>query len=109
MHACSVGIRIVHDFIVFNICSVNAACMLASVACGLHATYTQCVSLACLHHSCVCGICRICVQVSVACVQLECYLPGACIHRACMQCMCIKLVTFLHVVCLCMYECNFTI
>ncbi len=45
------------------------------------------------------------MQVSVACVQLECSLPGACIHCVCLQCMCSKLVAFLHVVCLCKHEC----
>jgi hypothetical protein len=44
------------------------------------------------------------MQVHVACVQLECCLHGACKHCVCIQFMCSKLVTFLHLVCLCMHE-----
>ncbi len=79
--------------------------MHACVACGLHAKCTQCMSLACLQHSCRCSLCYICVQVSVAYVQLECCLHGACIHHVCIQYMCSKLVAFLHIECLYMHEC----
>jgi hypothetical protein len=44
------------------------------------------------------------MQVRVACVQLECCLHGACKHCVCIQFMCSKLVTFLHLVCLCMWK-----
>ncbi len=73
-----------------------------------HVVYVQhahSVSLACLQHTCACSICGICDAGECGMCQLECFLRGARIHRVCIQCICSKLVGFLHVVCLCMHEC----
>jgi hypothetical protein len=69
-------------------------------ACNMHTM--------CLWHACSILVYVIYVayvmQVSVACVQLECFLCGPCIHCVCIRCMCIELVAFLHVV---QYACGF--
>jgi hypothetical protein len=73
-----------------------------------HAVWMQYAHSGCLWHACSILVYVMYVayvmQVSVACVQLECFLCGSCIHRVCICCMCIELVAFLHVV---QYACAF--
>jgi hypothetical protein len=61
VHACSVDtyLHYAWHLCACNICSMSVACIHACVACTLHATCTQCVSLACLQHTCECSICGI--------------------------------------------------
>jgi hypothetical protein len=73
-----------------------------------HAVCMQYAHSVCLWHACsilvyVTFVANV-MQVSVACVQLECFLCGPCIYRVCICCMCIELVAFLHVV---QYVCAF--
>jgi hypothetical protein len=73
-----------------------------------HAVWMQYAHSVCLWHAYSILVYVIYVayvmQVSVPCVQLECFLCGSCLHRVCIGCMCIELVAFLHVV---QYACAF--
>jgi hypothetical protein len=103
VHACSIGVCSVHDISVQAIYVVqewHALMHVWHVVCMQH-TYKVRFRHA---YSILVYVAHV-MQVSAACVQLECCLHGACIHRECSVCAASLWRSCIQYACVCMYVC----